>query len=388
MKINEKFREIYGVNPERTFFSPGRINIIGDHIDYNGGKVFPAALDMGTYGAFRKCDDRILSMYSDNFSEAGVIHVNLDEIEYKPEYLWCNYVLGVIYALEKNGYKITSGLDMCIAGNIPYGSGLSSSASLELLCIYAISSMFDFGIDRIQMALIGQIAENEFCMVNSGIMDQFAVAMGQASSAILLDTHSLEYSYVPINLSDSTFVICCTNKKRGLKDSKYNERRMECERALSIIKTVNEYSHIKNLCELTSKDLVNIYPVLNDDILSKRVRHVVTENERTYGVIDAFATGNLMEVGRLMQSSDISLRDDYEVTGRELDAIYEGAMRSSGIIGSRMTGAGFGGCNISLVYNKYLEEFKETAGDYYKKTIGYDASFFEAKIGDGVRELL
>lgn len=388
MDIKKIFEEVYGRYEDiQCFFSPGRVNIIGDHIDYNGGKVFPAALNMGTYGAFRLREDSLVRMYSQNFPDEGIIMADIHNLIEQKNKGWNSYVAGVIYAMNKHGFHPDRGFDMCVWGDVPYGSGLSSSASLELLVIYALSHMLNLKINSVTAALIGQMAENDFCGVSSGIMDQFAVSMGKSDNAILLDTDTLDYTYVPVKLKDASFIICCTNKKRSLADSKYNERRNECEMALSKIKSMEGYKNINNLCELSTDDMDIVLPCLEDDILKKRVRHVITENERTYEAVEFLKKGDVTNVGRLMNESHISLRDDYEVTGKELDALFDGAKKSAGCLGLRMTGAGFGGCCISLVKADDADNFIKNTGDYYKSVIGYDASFYEVMIGDGPRRI-
>ncbi len=369
----------------RTFFSPGRINLIGEHTDYNGGYVFPSAITYGTYGLVRPRVDRKIRLYSMNFKEVGMIEFSLDELDYDSSHLWANYPKGVLRYIAENGYELPNGLDILIYGNIPNGAGLSSSASLEVLIGVMVNEVFQLEIDRIQLVKIGQKVENEFIGVNSGIMDQFAIGMGKAKSAILLDCQTLSYEYAPFDIADHQIVIMNTNKRRELAESKYNERRSECEAALTRLQTVTDISSLGEL----SMDLFDQHKaVIGDAILEKRARHAVYENERTKKAFQALQAGDLKQFGIYMNESHISLRDDYEVTGPELDALVEAAWQQEGTVGSRMTGAGFGGCAIALVQSAYIERFIQEVGEAYKQAIGYQADFYVASIGDGTKEII
>ena len=380
-KLLEKFIEIFGDGGEiQAFFAPGRVNLIGEHTDYNGGHVFPCALTIGTYAVARKNEDKTLRFYSMNFEELGVIQSSIEGIEKKKEDNWANYPKGVIWALQQKGFEIPFGMDVLYFGNIPNSSGLSSSASIEVLTGYIMKEFFALDVDMIQIALISQFAENQFIGVNCGIMDQFAIAMGKKDNAIFLDTSNLNYEYAPIQLNDVKIVICNSNKKRGLGESKYNERRNECEEALAQLQKVKD---IASLGELTEEDFENYQNEIKNPICRKRAKHAVYENQRTLKAIDALSANNIAEFGRLMNASHVSLRDDYEVTGIELDTLVETAWKQKGVIGSRMTGAGFGGCTVSLVKEDSIEDFIQQVGAAYVEKVGYEAEFFVVEVGDG-----
>lgn len=383
--INNGFKKIYSyIEGVRTFFSPGRVNLIGEHTDYNGGNVFPCALSFGTYGAIGLRNDKVVRMYSDNFPEVGIIEFHLDSIKFEKEHDWVNYPEGVLDVILKNGYNIERGFDIYIYGNIPNGAGLSSSASLEVLIGVMMDTLFDLNIDRIQLVKFAQEAENKFIGVNCGIMDQFAIGMGKRDHAILLDCNTLNYSYSPLELKDLVLVIGNTNKRRGLADSKYNERRSQCETALSELKkTLN----INSLGELSIEEFENNKHLITDDINRKRAKHAVYENQRTLKAKEALSNGDLFSFGKLMNESHISLKEDYEVTGIELDTLVELAWNHEGTIGSRMTGAGFGGCTVSLVKRDKVGDFIKKVGQGYEEKIGYEASFYIANVGDGTREI-
>ncbi len=380
-KLLDIFKQKFGdFGDIRAYFAPGRVNLIGEHTDYNGGHVFPCALTIGTYAVARKRDDDKLRFYSMNFEEIGIIETSVNNLKNEEKDNWANYSKGVIWALQNEGYKITSGFDVAICGTIPNGSGLSSSASLEVLTCFICQDLYDIDIDMIKNALIGQKAENDFIGVNCGIMDQFAIAMGKKDSAIFLDTSDLSFEYAPVVLKDSNIVILNTNKKRGLGDSKYNERRSECEKALEKIKTVTD---INSLGDLTVEKFNELKSVINDEILIKRAKHAVSENERTVKAVEALNANDLKTFGELMIKSHESLRDDYEVTGIELDTIVNEALKQEGVIGARMTGAGFGGCGVAIVKSENTNDFINNVGNAYKNIIGYDASFYVVNIGDG-----
>ena len=371
-EVIEAFAKAYGDSAGvRTFFAPGRVNLIGEHTDYNGGHVFPCALTIGTYAAVRLRDDNICRFYSKNFPEIGVIS----------EGGFANYPLGVVKMLKDAGYNIDKGFDVAYYGDIPYASGLSSSASVEVLTGYFLKELFGLDITNTEIALIGQKCENEIIGVNCGIMDQFIIANGKKDYATFLDTSTLEFSYVPIKLDGMKLIIACTNKKRGLKDSKYNERRAECEQA------VKDIGNISFLGELTPEEFEDIKDKINNEVNKKRARHAVYENARTIKACDALKNNDIETFGKLMNESHISLRDDYEVTGIELDTLVSTAWEQEGVIGSRMTGAGFGGCTVSIVKDKYIDDFIFVVGKKYKEKIGYPADFYIVEIGDGPCEI-
>ena len=384
-QLIKKFEIMFGAGGDiRCYFAPGRVNLIGEHTDYNGGHVFPCALTIGTYFIARKRNDRTIRFYSENFETLGIIESNLDNLVWNKDLDWTNYPMGVIWAFIEKGYAIPEGFDILLYGNIPNGSGLSSSASVEVGIGVLLRDMYEFELDMTEIALIGQYSENNFNKVNCGIMDQFAIAMGKKASAIFLDTADLSYQYAPIELKDAKIIIACSNKKRGLGDSKYNERRAECEEALAELQKVTD---IKSLGELTEEEFEVNKGVISSEIRVKRARHAVYENQRTVKAVEALTKGDIEAFGKLMIASHNSLRDDYEVTGKELDTLVEVALKVDGVIGSRMTGAGFGGCTVSIVKNGAVDTFIEKVGKEYLEKIGYSADFYVVEIGDGARRI-
>ena len=383
-KMIELFKNEYGVDNReiKTFLSPGRVNLIGEHIDYNGGFVFPGALTVGIYAALSLRDDNKIRMRSKNV--AGEVIVDLDEdLVYKKEDDWGNYPKGVIKALKDLGHEVP-GMDIVLYSNIPDGAGLSSSAALEILMAYIILYLENpEQIDRVEIAKLCQKVENEFVGVNCGIMDQFAVAVGKKDHAILLDCDSLYYEYAPLNLGEYSLVIMSTNKRRELADSKYNERRSECEKALEIINE-NKSEKLANLCQAT---LADIESFITDETIKKRAIHVVTENQRVKKSIEMLKDNDILGFGKLLTASHMSLENDYEVTGLHLDTLVHEALKINGCIGARMTGAGFGGCAIALVDNTKVEEFKEKVSVAYKKVTGITPSFYTSNIGEGTHVL-
>lgn len=380
-KLIATFKEKFGDGGDiRSYFAPGRVNLIGEHTDYNGGHVFPCALTIGTYFIARQREDRVLRFYSTNFESLGIIESSLDNLVWSREADWTNYPMGVMWAFGEKGYKITNGFDILLCGNIPNGSGLSSSASVEVGTGVLLRDMYGFDVSMIDIALIGQYSENNFNKVNCGIMDQFAIAMGKKNHAIFLDTADLSYEYAPIVLKDAKIVIACSNKKRGLGDSKYNERRAECEEALAELQTVVD---IKSLGELDEAQFEQYRSAIKSEVRQRRAKHAVYENQRTIKAVAALKAGDIEEFGKLMIASHDSLRDDYEVTGKELDTLVASALKQDGVIGSRMTGAGFGGCTVSIVKNDNIDAFIENVGKEYKDTIGYAADFYVVEVGDG-----
>lgn len=384
--IIKGFADVYGdANGVKTYFAPGRVNLIGEHTDYNGGHVFPCALTIGTYAAVRARDDMMVRFYSMNFASEGVISVDLNgKIEPKSEQKWANYPLGIIWAFKEKGMAVNHGFDIVFNGNIPNSSGLSSSASIEVLTGFVLKEMYGFNVTNQDLALIGQFSENKFNGVNCGIMDQFAIAMGKEGQAIFLDTNTLKYEYTPVKLEGAKLVIACSNKKRGLGDSKYNERRAECEEALRRIQTVKK---VGSLGELTEDDFEVVKSAINDPVKEKRAKHAVYENQRTIKAVAALKANDIETFGKLMIASDTSLREDYEVTGIELDTLVAEALKVKGVIGSRMTGAGFGGCTVSIVKDDAIDTFIDEVGRNYKNKIGYAADFYVVEVGDGPKEI-
>lgn len=383
-KLEEKFIELFGKKYENRYFAPGRVNLIGEHTDYNGGNVFPCAIDRGTIALVLKRNDNLCRFYSMNFENKGIIEFNINDIKYEKEHHWVNYPKGMFKAFIDKGYNITNGFDILIYGDIPNGAGLSSSASVEMVVGILLKNEFNFDIDTIEIVKLGKLTENEFIGVNSGIMDQFAVAMGKKDHAILLDCNTLIYRLVPVILKDEYIVIANTNKRRGLADSKYNERRAECDKALEELQTK---LNIKALGELSIEEFEEHKYLIKDEIRQKRAKHAVYENQRTIKAEKALSEGNLELFGKLMNESHISLRDDYEVTGKELDALVEAAWEEEGTIGSRMTGAGFGGCSVSIVKKSKVDEFIENVSRKYSEKTGLKADFYIATIGDGAKQI-
>lgn len=384
-QLLNRFKEIFGdAQGAQVYFAPGRVNLIGEHTDYNGGHVFPCALTIGTYGVVRKRQDRVLQFYSTNFPHLGVIGCTLDDLVPDPAADWTNYPKGVMWSFEKKGMKIPCGMDILLSGNIPNGSGLSSSASVEVLTGFILRELFGFEVSNQELALIGQFSENQFNGVNCGIMDQFAIAMGKAERAIFLDTADLSYEYAPIQLEGAKIVIACSNKKRGLGDSKYNERRSECEEALAELQQVVS---VESLGELSEEAFEQYKAAIKSEVRMRRAKHAVYENQRTLKAVKALKAGDIAGFGKLMNASHVSLRDDYEVTGIELDTLVEEAWKVEGVIGSRMTGAGFGGCTVSIVKESCVEDFIRSVGEAYKAKIGYAADFYVVEIGDGPKKL-
>ncbi|HEY6505636.1 MAG TPA: galactokinase [Chitinophagaceae bacterium] len=380
-ELEDKFHKLFDKEPEHVFFCPGRVNLIGEHIDYNGGKVMPCAISLGTYLAVTKNKDKLFRFRCLNFPETADLHLQSSYSKSGKE--WFNYPLGVINELLKEDHNI-SGLDMLFYGNLPIGAGLSSSASIEVLTAFAIKSIFRIGISNTDIALLGKRVENEFIGVNSGIMDQFAVAMGKEYKAILLNCDTLDYEYLPFNTGEYILAIINSNKQRTLADSKYNERFTECGKALKLLKAKLD---VENLCDISLDVYETNRHLVNDVILEKRALHVVSENERVNEAKEVLSAGNLNRFGELMYASHRSLKELYEVSGKELDTIVEFAKTYKDCIGARMTGAGFGGCAIALVKKNKFDDFSQQLTTYYKNKIGYEPGVFASAIGDGVRSL-
>ncbi len=381
----KEFKEQFKKTAEKVFFSPGRINLIGEHTHYNGGNVFPCAISIGTFGVYGSRDDQTIRMYSANIPDQGVVSFQLNDLEYHKEDGWTNYLRGVLASLVSRDYKINHGFDLFIHGNLPDGAGLSSSASIELLMGTILKNVFSLDVSQLDLVKIGQEVENKYIGVNSGIMDQFAVGMGRAEQAILLDTNTMKYEYAPVKLGDNVIVIMSTNKRRELQDSKYNERRSQCEEALKRLQTKLA---IKSLGDLSIEAFDQASYLINDDILIRRARHAVFENQRTLRAFDALKNNDLTTFGQLVDASHVSLHFDYEVTGKELDTLVEAAWKQPGVLGARMIGAGFGGCAIAIVGKDYVDDFKTKVGKSYQEKIGYPADFYIAKISDGPKEIV
>ena len=385
-KLFDMFAELFG-NSEgaRFYFSPGRVNLIGEHTDYNGGHVFPCALTLGTYGAARKREDNKIHFYSMNLDSFGIVEASLDDLTNKKEYNWANYPLGVVWAFKEKGHTITSGFDMVIWGNIPNGSGLSSSASLEVLTGVILTDLFEIkDLSMTDLALIGQYSGNNFNGCNCGIMDQFAVAMGKKDHAIFLDTSDLSYEYAPCVLDGAKIVITNSKVKHSLVDSAYNDRRNECAAAL---KALQSELDIQALGDLTPEEFEAHKSLIKDEIQLQRAKHAVYENQRTIDAVTALKAGDIERFGKLMNQSHISLRDDYDVSCEEIDILVDLAWKIPGVLGSRITGGGFGGCTVSIVKDESVDTFIETIGKTYLEKVGHEAEFYTVDIGDGASRL-
>ena len=382
-ELKNAFLKLYGGNEAdvKLYSSPARINIIGEHIDYNGGKVFPASINRYLYIAIRRRGDSKVLYNDARFPGSYEVDINQTFVFDKAND-YANYLNGILQQLKERGFKFDCGFEILMASNIPAGGGISSSSALECGFAYAVIDTFGFNLDRVEIAKLGQLSEHNFMNVKCGIMDQFIIATGKKNYAELLDCNTLEYEYVPLELGDYRFVVMNTNKVRKLADSKYNERRGQCEQALKILQ--DNGIGVKALCELAPADWEKCSALVSDPVLNKRARHCILENQR---VVDAAATlkeGNLVRLGELLNASHKSLKEDYEVTGIELDTLAETSQKQEGCLGARMTGAGFGGCAIALVHKDKLDSFIENVQSAYEKAIGYKAGFFVCETGDGV----
>lgn len=383
--VLKKFEEVFGdIKDVNVYFAPGRVNMIGEHTDYNGGHVFPCALTIGTYAAARKREDDKLRFYSMNFDKLGVIESSIVDLKPEKEAEWTNYPKGVMWAFEKRGFKMPCGLDIVLNGNIPSGSGLSSSASLEVLTGYMLRDLFGFDVTNVDLAQIGQYSENNFNGMNCGIMDQFASAMGKKDNAIFLDTADLSYEYAPLVLEGAKIIITNSKVKHQLVDSEYNVRRSECEKALEELQTVVD---IKGLGDLSEEQFEQYKSAIKDDVRVRRAKHAVYENQRTIRAVEALKKNDVKLFGELMNASHVSLRDDYQVSCDEIDILVEEAWKVPGVIGSRITGGGFGGCTVSIVKDEAVAEFQEKVGAAYRERVGKEADFYVVEIGDGPAKL-
>ena len=382
----QAFRQQFGDSGDiRLFFAPGRANLIGEHTDYNGGHVFPCAITLGTYAAARKRSDRKLRFFSANFPETGVRETSLDELNPLEKCGWIGYPKGVVWAFAERGCRLDRGFDMAIYGDIPNGSGLSSSASLEVLTGLVLRSLYGFEeITNQDLALIGQKSETEYNGMHCGIMDQFASAMGMENHAIFLDCSTLQYTYAPIELQGMKLQVTNTNKKHSLVDSEYNLRREQCAEAL---KDLQQELPVHALGELSIEQYETYKSLIRDEVCRRRAKHAVYENQRTIQAVEALQARDLQKFGRLMNESHVSLRDDYETSCPEADILAEEAWKIPGVIGSRITGGGFGGCTVSIVRDEAVEEFISTLSGIYREKVGFDASFYSLGIGGGPREI-
>ena len=385
--LKQKFIEKYGEGEGqavRMFASPARINIIGEHIDYNGGKVFPAAIDRYLYVAIRKRGDAKI-VYNDLFFDGTYTFDINDNFTFDKANDYANFLNGILSCMKKQGYKFDCGFEVLIASNVPSAGGISSSSALECGFAWAVNQTFDFGISRKDIALMGQQSEHEFMNVNCGIMDQYIIATARAETAELLDCANITHEYVPLVLGDYRFIVMNTKKQRKLADSKYNERRSQCEAGLTMLQ--NAGHNIPNLCAMTPQQFEQWGDCITGPVIYKRVRHCVTEMDRVLRAVDALKANDLVSLGKLLYASHESLKNDYEVTGIELDTLVEAASKQNGCIGARMTGAGFGGCAIALVHKDCVQDFIQNVQNEYTKKIGYNGDFFACGAGEGVKEL-
>jgi len=383
-EMQEVFREKFGAAQTHAYFSPGRVNLIGEHTDYNGGHVFPCAISLGTYALVAPRTDGISRLYSMNVPEQGVVQFPMHGAVKSDAYGWANYPIGVVRVMEDAGHRAAHGFDIVLYGTLPNGAGLSSSASIEVLMAVILNDELNLGIDMVELVKFSQKAENEFVGMNCGIMDQFAVGMGKKDCAILLDCNTLSYRYSKLALDGCSIVITNTNKTHSLVTSAYNERRAQCESALKALQKVKP---IKALGELTNAEFDAIASAIPNPVERRRARHAVYENNRTLEAVKALEANDVKRFGELMNASHVSLRDDYEVTGPELDTLAELAWQQDGVLGSRMTGGGFAGCTVSIVRDAAIPAFEKNVGDAYTAKIGYAPSFYVANIADGARRL-
>jgi len=384
--VLDKFKELFGADGDiRVYFAPGRVNLIGEHTDYNGGHVFPCALTIGTYMAARKRDDRKLRFYSMNFDNLGVVESSLDEFTPDPDGLWINYPMGVMWAFEGRGMKLESGLDIVLFGNIPNGSGLSSSASLEVVTGYMLKDIYGFDVTNQDMALIGQYSENNYNGCNCwyhGI--SLPSAMGKKDNAIFLDCNTLDFEYAPIVLDGAKIVVTNSMVKHSLVTSAYNDRRNESAQALKDLQTVCD---IKTLGDLTDEEFEAHKDAIKDEVARKRGKHAVYENQRTIKAVKALKENDIETFGKLMNASHVSLRDDYETSCPEVDVLVDEAWKIPGVIGSRITGGGFGGCTVSIVKDEAIDQFKANLTKAYEEKVGKTPEFYVVSIGDGPSRL-
>ncbi|WP_155849192.1 galactokinase [Alkalibacterium sp. AK22] len=382
-KLYQSFEHVFGYKADSIFFSPGRINLIGEHTDYNGGRVFPCAITMGTYGVVKKRADKVVKAYSGNFPDLGTLTFSLDDLTFKKEDNWTNYLKGMIKYINESEGGIDHGFDLYVYGTIPNGSSLSSSASLELLIGVIVKALFDLRIDRLDLVKLGMRTENEFMGLNSGILDQFAIGMAEKGHAMLLDTTTLEYEQIPVDLPDHKIVIMNSMTRRELVDSEYNTRRKQCEAALSDLQKV---VNVSSLGELTEEQFDAHQQVISDEVNRKRARHAVYESARTLRATEALKAGDLNAFGQYMNASHLSLHEDYEVTVKETDLLVRLAWEQAGTVGARMTGGGFGGCCIAIVEKDQVEAFIEQVGTDFEQAIGHPAEFYIAETENGTKE--
>lgn len=385
-ELAQSFNKRFGYDPAKLYFSPGRVNLIGEYTDFNGGHVFPAAISVGTYGAIAPRDDNQIRTYSANYPEAGIQTITVTDLALRPYDTWIKYLRGVMTVMAEAGYPVTKGFDLAIVGDMPTASGLSSSASLEILLLNMLQDMMGYQIDKLTIVKLGQAVENDYLGLKTGIMDQFAVAFGEDEQGIFLDTNTMAYEMVPAEFGEYRLLVMTTNKKRELTDSKYNERRAESEEALALLQ---ENVDVETLGDLTVPQFEAAAADFEKDhaLVMKRARHAVSENQRTIAAKTALQAHDLVQFGELLTASHASLRDDFEVSGIELDTLVETALRQPGVLGARMTGAGFGGSAIALVEKDQVPAVTTAVGDVYTAEIGYQPAFFVAEIVAGTHEI-
>lgn len=385
-ELAQSFNKRFGYDPAKLYFSPGRVNLIGEYTDFNGGHVFPAAISVGTYGAIAPRDDNQIRTYSANYPEAGIQTITVTDLALRPYDTWIKYLRGVMTVMAEAGYPVTKGFDLAIVGDMPTASGLSSSASLEILLLNMLKDMMGYQIDKLTIVKLGQAVENDYLGLKTGIMDQFAVAFGEDEQGIFLDTNTMAYEMVPAEFGEYRLLVMTTNKKRELTDSKYNERRAESEEALALLQ---ENVDVETLGDLTVPQFEAAAADFEKDhaLVMKRARHAVSENQRTIAAKTALQAHDLVQFGELLTASHASLRDDFEVSGIELDTLVETALRQPGVLGARMTGAGFGGSAIALVEKDQVPAVTTAVGDVYTAEIGYQPAFFVAEIVAGTHEI-
>lgn len=383
--LKNNFEQTFKQESTDLFFSPGRINIIGEHTDYNGGHVFPCAISLGTYAAYGPRTDKKIAICSGNMdNDLVAFEIGDRKLEADPDHKWINYFKGMTAYVQDESREIDHGFNLYVWGNLPYGAGLSSSASIEMLIGHVLTEEYGLEIDPVKLAQLGQKTENEFIGLSSGIMDQFAVNMSKKDQAIFLDCATLQYDYLPLDLGDYEIIIMSTNKKHSLADSAYNDRVRECQEATS---KLQEKLNIKHLGDINEETFDEYSYLINDEILLKRARHAVFENQRTIKATKAMADKDLGRLGRLINASHVSLHFDYEVTGKEVDTLVENAWKQAGCLCAKMIGGGFGGSAIAIVKEDKVDEFKEKVGKIYENAVGYAAGFYEAKIVDGTHKL-
>ena len=383
-ELLKEYKTTFGEKGKDVFFSPGRINVIGEHTDYNGGHVFPAAISLGVYGVYGPREDKKVCLFSGNV-DGDIVEFDIDDTTVeKDDRFWANYFKGMITYLREKYDNIDHGFNLYIKANLPSGSGLSSSAAIEMLMGIILKDEFNLDVDRIALAKMGQRTENEFVGLNSGIMDQFACIMGKKDSAIFLDCNTLDYEYKPLALGDYEIIIMATNKPHTLADSAYNDRVRECHDA---VKKLQAKLDIKTLGELDNDTFDEYAYLINNETEIKRARHAVSENQRTLRATNAMQDGDLEKLGRLIDASHVSLHYDYEVTGQELDTLAEASWAQPGVLGARMIGGGFGGSAVAIVKKDQAEAFKKNVGKIYRDKVGYDASFYDAEIVDGTKRI-